>query len=238
MYSPQFRERAVALILDEGRRVADVARHLGVAEGSLYRWKQQALSGSRKRYINKQDQATHSDLVNRNFTAERENQLWCTDITEHPTREGKVYCCAVIDAYSRRIVGWAIDSRQTASLVLAALDMAIAARSPDRTVIHSDHGAQFTSWAFSRRITEAGLVGSMGPIGDGYDNAMIESFWSRMQIELLDRKKWKTRTELANAIFDYIETCGVPPRWPSAAKNMVRIDISSARVDDMMMHIN
>jgi transposase InsO family protein len=98
----------------------------------------QGLSGNRKRYISKQDIATHSDLVKRNFTAERENQLWCTDITEHPTREGKVYCCAVIDAYSRRIVGWAIDSRQTASLVLAALDMAIAARSPDKTVVHSD----------------------------------------------------------------------------------------------------
>ncbi len=165
----------------------------------------QGLSGNRKRYISKQDIATHSDLVKRKFTAERENQLWCTDITEHPTREGKVYCCAVIDAYSRRIVGWAIDSRQTASLVLAALDMAIAARSPDRTVVHCDHGTQFTSWAFSRRITDAGLVGSMGTIGDGYDNATIESYWRRMQIELLDRKKWKTRTELANAIFDYIE---------------------------------
>ncbi|CAM4045182.1 Integrase catalytic domain-containing protein [Nocardia ninae] len=82
--------------------------------------------------------------------------------------------------------------------------MAIASRSPDATVLHSDHGSQFTSWAFSRRITEAGLVGSMGTIGDGYDNAMIESYWSRMQIELLDRKKWKTRTELVNAIFDYI----------------------------------
>lgn len=83
--------------------------------------------------------------------------------------------------------------------------MAIAARSPAQTVVHSDHGTQFTSWAFSRRITEAGLVGSMGTIGNGYDNAMIESFWNRMQIELLDRKHWKTRTELANAIFDYIE---------------------------------
>ncbi len=176
-------------------QVHSIMKHIGM----------QGISGSRKRYISKRDAATHSDLVNRNFTATRENQLWCTDITEHPTREGKVYCCAVIDAYSRRIVGWAIDSRQTASLVLSALDMAIASRSPDRTVIHSDHGAQFTSWAFSRRITEAGLVGSMGTIGDGYDNAMIESFWSRMQIELLDRKKWKTRTELANAIFDYIE---------------------------------
>ncbi|MEZ0054384.1 transposase InsO family protein [Mycobacterium sp. MAA66] len=165
----------------------------------------QGISGTRKRRINMDYVVTSEDLVNREFTATRANQLSCTDITEHPTREGKVYCCAVIDAYSRRVVGWAIDSRQTESLVLNALDMAIAARSPQGTVVHSDHGTQFTSWAFSQRVAQAGLVGSMGTIGDGYDNALIESFWSRMQIELLDRKKWTTRTELANAIFDYIE---------------------------------
>ncbi|MCX5044091.1 IS3 family transposase [Aldersonia sp. NBC_00410] len=148
----------------------------------------QGLSGNRKRYISKQDIATHFDPIKRNFAAERENQLCRNDITEHPTREGKVYRCAVIGAYPRRIVGWAIDSGQTASLVLTALDMAIAARSPNRTVVHRDHGTQSTAWAFSRRITDAGPVGSMGTIGDGYDNAMIESFWNRMQIDLLDRK--------------------------------------------------
>ncbi len=163
------------------------------------------LSGTRKRYVNREHLITTDDLVNRNFTATVADQLWCTDITEHPTREGKVYCCAVIDAYSRRIVGWAIDTRQTTTLVLNALDMAVEARKPHQTVVHSDHGTQFTSWAFSNRLRHAGLVGSMGTIGDGYDNAMIESFWGTMQVELLNRRKWKTRLQLANAIFDYIE---------------------------------
>lgn len=107
--------------------------------------------------------------------------------------------------YSRKIVGWAIDTRQTTNLVLNALDMAVQARRPTQTVVHSDHGTQFTAWAFSKRLKDAGLVGSMGTIGDGYDNAVIESFWGTMQVELLNQKKWRTRIELANAIFDYIE---------------------------------
>ena len=162
-------------------------------------------SGIRKRYVNRAHLITTNDLVDRNFTAKGPNQLWCTDITEHPTREGKVYCCAVLDVYSRKIVGWAIDTRQTTNLVLNALDMAVQARRPTQTVVHSDHGTQFTAWAFSKRLKDAGLVGSMGTIGDGYDNAVIESFWGTMQVELLNQKKWRTRIELANAIFDYIE---------------------------------
>lgn len=94
-----------------------------------------------------------------------------------------MYCCCVIDVYSRKIVGWAIDTRQTTNLVLNALALAIEARKPSQTVIHSDHGIQFTSWAFTSRVREAGLFGSMGTTGDGYDNAMIESFWDTMQVE-------------------------------------------------------
>ena len=109
-----------------------------------------------------------------------------TDITEHPTKEGKVYCAAVLDVFSRRIVGWSIDASPTATLVTNALGMAIDQREPtEGTVIHSDQGTQFTSWAFTRRA--------------------IDSFWSRMQVELLDRKRWRTRLELANAIFEYLE---------------------------------
>lgn len=115
--------------------------------------------------------------LSRTFTATARNQLWGADITEHPTREGKECCCCVLDVYSRKIVGWAIDTRQTTNLVLNALDMAIEARKPTDTVIQSDHGTQFTSWAFTSRIRDAGRVGSMGTIGDRYDNAMIESFW-------------------------------------------------------------
>lgn len=149
---------------------------------------------------------TSDDLVRRDFFREAPNQLWMTDITEHPTREGKLYCCAVLDAHSRRVVGWSIDSIQTAALVTNALTMAIEARSPQSgAVVHSDHGTQFTSWVFTERVRQAGLAPSMGAVGCAYDNAVIESFWARMQTELLDRKKWRTRVELANAIFDYLE---------------------------------
>lgn len=150
--------------------------------------------------------ATAEDLVNRKFHRMRPNELWVTDITEHPTREGKVYCAAVLDAFSRRIVGWSIDSRQDSTLVVNALDMAIRNRRPEPGgVVHADHGVQFTSWAFGERIRTAGLLPSFGTVGDGLDNAMMESFWSSMQIELLNRRKWKTRVELANAIFEYVE---------------------------------
>jgi transposase InsO family protein len=111
-----------------------------------------------------------------------------------------------LDAYSRRVVGWSIDSSPTAALVTNALGMAIDTRTPtSETVIHSDQGVQFASWAFTKRATDSGLLPSMGSVGDCYDNAMIEAFWSRMQVELLDRQRWTTRIELANAIFEYIE---------------------------------
>lgn len=149
---------------------------------------------------------TAADLVDRKFTRTGPDQLWVTDITEHPTREGKVYCCVVLDTYSRRVVGWSIDSTQTATLVTNALGMAVQNRGLSvGTVIHSDHGVQYPSWVFTRRVQESGLVASMGSIGDCYDNAVIESFLGRMQTELLNRKRWKTRIELANAIFEYLE---------------------------------
>ena len=104
-------------------------------------------------------------------------------------------------------MGWSIDAHPTAALVTNALGMAIDQRSPavGSTVIHSDQGTQFASWAFTQRAIDSGLLPSMGSIGDCHDNAMIESFWSRMQVELLDRRHWKTRSELTNAIFEYLE---------------------------------
>ena len=151
--------------------------------------------------------ATAQDRVRRQFGREGRDKLWVTDVTEHPTREGKVYCAVVLDTFSRRVVGWSIDSQPTASLVTNALGMAIEQRGPRNggTVIHSDQGTQFTSWAFTQRAIDSGLLPSMGSVGNCYDNAMIESFWSRMQVELLDRQRWKTRIELANAIFEYLE---------------------------------
>jgi putative transposase len=165
------------------------------------------LPGSSKRFRRKANIATTADLVERRFDRPAPDQLWVTDITEHPTREGKLYCCVVLDVFSRRVVGWSIDSHQATPLVTNALGMAITNRNPrpEQTVIHSDHGSQFTSWAFTQRAKESGLLPSMGTIGDAYDNAVIESFWARMQTELLDRQRWTTRIELANAIFEYLE---------------------------------
>jgi transposase InsO family protein len=149
---------------------------------------------------------TAADLVERMFTRTQPNRLWVTDITEHRTYEGKVYCAVVLDTFSRRVVGWSIDSSQTAALVTNALGMAITNRDPQPGVIvHSDHGVQFTSWAFTDRAKRSGLVPSMGSIGDCYDNAAIESFWGRMQTELFNRKRWRIGIDLANAIFDYLE---------------------------------
>jgi putative transposase len=123
------------------------------------------------------------DLVDRDFTRSEPNQLWVTDITEHPTIEGKVY-----------------------GKVYCALGMAIDRRIPPAgAIVHSDQGVQFASWAFTQRAKDSGLVPSMGSVGDCFDNAMIEAFWSRMQVELLDRQRWRTRIELANAIFEYLE---------------------------------
>ena len=162
----------------------------------------------RKGIKNIKQHPTTSDLVNRQFTRTQFNQLWVTDITEHPTREGKLYCCAVLDAFSRKIAGWSIDNNQNANLVVNALDMAIKNRKPSaETVIHSDHGTQgeFTSWVFTSKIKEAGWLPSLGTVGDAYDNGMMESFWSKMQTELFNRKRWSTRVELANAMFEYLE---------------------------------
>ena len=111
-----------------------------------------------------------TDLVERDFARTRPNQLWVTDITEHPTREGKVFCCVVPDTYSRRVVGWSIDASPTSGLVTNALSMAIEARiqlpTEPETIIHSDQGVQFGSWAFTKRARDSGLLASMGSIGD------------------------------------------------------------------------
>jgi putative transposase len=170
---------------------------------------EQAISGLPRRRKGKPNlvhRATSADLVNRVFHRDGPNQLWMTDITEHPTREGKLYCCVVLDAWSRRVVGWSLDRRPTAAMVNAALGMAIDARKPSRgALVHSDHGSQYTSWTFSQRVRAAGLAHSLGTIGDALDNAAVESFWARMQTELLDTRKWMTRVELSTAIFDWVE---------------------------------
>src|SRR5581483_7091203 len=174
-----------------------------------------------------------ADLVNRRFVAERPDALWLTDITQHRTNEGWVYCAVVMDVFARRIVGWSIADHLRTELVVDALDMARWRRKPKagNTIVHSDHGTQYTSWAFGHRLRQAGLLGSMGSIGDCYDNSMIESFFGSLQLELLDRRIWTTRQELANAIFEWIEAFYNPIRRHSALGNLSPIEYERQLTD-------
>jgi transposase InsO family protein len=145
------------------------------------------------------------DLVQRQFEVAAPNSLWVGDITQHPTAEGSLYLAAIIDAFSRKVVGWAMGERATAELVIAALNMAVRNRRPDAgTVHHSDHGCQYTALV-GLAAREAGLVTSMGTVGDALDNALAESFFASLQTELLDRRHWETRPALRSAIFEYVE---------------------------------
>ncbi|EFQ83224.1 integrase core domain protein [Aeromicrobium marinum DSM 15272] len=161
--------------------------------------------------------AVFEDHVRREFVADAPDKLWVTDITQHRTVEGWVYCAAVIDVYSRRCVGWSIADHLRTELVVDAIDMARWRRKPlPGTVVHSDRGTQFTSWLFGNRLREAGLMGSMGKVACAYDNSLMESFFGSMQIELLDRRNWSTRAELANGIFEWIEAFYNPTRRHSS----------------------
>jgi putative transposase len=179
-----------------------------------------------------------ADHVERRFARTAPNQLWVTDVTEHQTREGKVYCAVVLDAYSRRVVGWAIDSSPNAALVTNALGMAIDSRRPTPgTVIHSDQGTVFGSWAFTQRAKDSGLVPSMGSVGDCYDNSMIESFWSRMQVELLDTKRWKTRIELRQRDLRLPRDLAQPPPPAQPARHAFPDRVRTKSTDHRGMRI-
>jgi len=147
----------------------------------------------------------HDDLVRRDFAAKAPNVLWLTDITEHRTDEGKLYLCAIKDAFSNRIVGYSIDERMKATLAVAALRNAIGIRRPVGTVVHSDHGSQFRSAKFVRTLRASGLLGSMGRVGACADNAAMESFFALLQKNVLDRQRWTSREELRLAIVTWIE---------------------------------
>jgi putative transposase len=165
----------------------------------------------------KPEAATHDDLVQRQFVAPAPDRVWFTDITQHRANDGWVYCCAVVDAYSRRVVGWSIADHIRTELVVDALQMARWQRRPQPgTIVHADRGTQYTSWLFGHRLRAAGLLGSMGRVASSVDNALVESFWSTMQRELLDRRTWTSRTELASAMFEWIEGWYNPRRRHSA----------------------
>jgi putative transposase len=194
------------------RFIADELERLGhkVSENRVWRLcsEQRIFSAhSKKRGLSRRPgPPVHDDLVERDFSASRPNELWLTDITEHQTREGKLYCCGVKDVFSNRIVGYATDSRMTASLAVRALHHAVALRGPGATVVHSDRGSQFRAHVYVRALRDFGLRGSMGRVAAAGDNAPMESFYSLLQKNVLNsRKQWATREELHLAIVRWIE---------------------------------
>jgi putative transposase len=146
------------------------------------------------------------DLVQRRFAPPGPDQLWVADLTQQHTDQGWLYLAVILDAFSRRVVGWSMADHLRTELVLDALDMAISQRQPPPGLVcHSDHGCQYTSFAYGRRLHASGLVASMGTVGDALDNAVAESFFATLECELLDRYPWPTRAGLRTAIFDFIE---------------------------------
>lgn len=148
----------------------------------------------------------HDDHVNRDFAAAGPNQLWLTDITEHPTSEGKLYACAVKDVFSNRVIGYAMDQRMTSELAVTALEMALLRRGRvPGCVVHSDRGSQFRSRKYVATLHRYGLVGSMGRVAAAGDNAAMESFFALLQKNVLNRQRWTSRSELRIAIINWIE---------------------------------
>ena len=148
--------------------------------------------------------------VRHEFNADGPNELWLSDITEHWTAEGKLYVCAIKDVCSNRIVGYSIDSRMKSRLAVAALNHAVARRRAEGAevagcVLHTDRGSQFRSRKFVHALNRYAMVGSMGRVGAAGDNAAMESFFSLLQKNVLDRRSWATREELRIAIVRWIE---------------------------------
>ncbi len=195
--------RIHAELRDEGvpvgkKRVARLMRAIGL----------QGVHRRRRTRTTRQDKAAAPapDLVDRNFSAPGPDRLWVADITYVPTWAGFLYLAVVLDAFSRRVVGWAMAVHLRTELVLDALEMAVRTRAPGRGLIHhSDRGSQYTSLEFGRRCKKAGIVASMGSTGDCYDNALCESFFASLETELIDRSVFRDHAEARTAVFDYIE---------------------------------
>jgi len=156
------------------------------------------------------------DLIGRNFAAPAPNHKWCADITYLQTWEGTLYLAAVMDCFSRRIVGWSMADHVRAQLVVAALEMAVARRRPDPGLVHhSDQGAQYVSLTFGHAAGAAGVAVSMGSVGNCYDNAVAESFFATLKKDLVNRRPWPTKAQLRTELFAYIETFYNPNRLHS-----------------------
>ena len=158
--------------------------------------------------------------------------MWVADITYIPTWTGFLYLAVVLDVFSRRVVGWAMETHLRTELVLAALNMAIGQRRPADVIHHSDQGTQYTSIAFGTRCRQAGVRPSMGSVGDCFDNAMAESFFATLECELLERRSFKTQAEARMAVFDFIEGWYNPHRRHSALGYQSPIDYERYYGDD------
>ncbi|PGH46701.1 IS3 family transposase [Streptomyces sp. Ru87] len=194
------------------RFLADEARGAGTVMADRTAWRicrdnrWWSVFGKKRGKGRKAGPPVHEDLVRRNFTATCANRLWLADITEHATGEGKLYLCAVKDAFSNRIVGYSIDARMKSRLAVTALDNAVARRGDvDGCILHSDRGSQFRSRRFVRALDRHRMAGSIGRVGAAGDNAAMESFFSLLQKNVLDRRVWATREELRIAIVTWIE---------------------------------
>jgi putative transposase len=190
------------------KRVARLMRSAGLRGATLRRYviTTQTDSGAERAV----------DLVDRQFYTDGPDRLWVADITYVPTWSGFLYLAMVLDVYSRRIVGWAMETHLRTELILAALNMAITQRRPQAVIHHSDRGCQYTSYAFGKRCREAGVMPSMGSVGDAYDNAMAESFFASLEREVLSRRHFKSQAEAKIAIFEWIEGWYNPHRRHSS----------------------
>jgi putative transposase len=179
------------------KRVARLMRAAGLRGATLRRYVVTTLSDAGARH--------EVDLVDRQFYTDGPDRLWVADTTYIPTWAGFLYLAMVLDVYSRRVVGWAMETHLRTELILAALNMAITQRRPSAVIHHSDRGCQYTSYAFGKRCREAGVMPSMGSVGDAYDNAMAESFFASLERELLSRRRFKSQAEAKMAVFEWIE---------------------------------
>jgi len=180
------------------KRVARLMRAAGLRGASLRRFVITTTSDPKAK--------RPPDLVDRHFYAEAPNRLWVSDITFIPTWSGFLYLAIVLDVYSRRVVGWSMQTHLRTELILEALQMALVQRQPRRGVIHhSDPGCQYTSYAFGKRCQEAGVMPSVGSVGDAYDNAMAESFFATLERELLSRRRFRSQAEAKMAVFAWLE---------------------------------
>lgn len=204
-------------IYAELRAEGEVVNHKRV--GRLMR-KEGLVGASRRRKwrttVRDKEARPTPDLVSRNFVATRPDHLWVADITYIPTGSGFLYLSVVVDAWSRRVVGWSMETHLRTDLVLQALNMALGQRRPTSVIHHSDQGTQYTSIAFGLRCKEAGVRPSMGSVGDAYDNAMCESFFATLECELLDRERFRNQAEARMRVFDFIEGWYNPHRRHSA----------------------